>query len=399
VTTVYKKTEVFSILLTFFFIFAIALHFGFYFSAFKTYSLNKFFLPVTPGQDFFQIPNGAYSFLHGGDFQGNIDGTKNAYTNCCGVNDNVYHPLFTLLVGTPLQFFSPWSAFYLWSFTHILVDIFIILFLVKKFKKNQYLVLALVVFLVSSFGYYEIWNNQYHFLLNFAVFLLVYEIATKGDTLKSGFYFFFSLLVKPIGVLWIVPLFVKKQFKTLSLGLGLFSVTTFPFWFLPQSQYYFQNIKNALENIYADWNIFFVLNFIGINVQNLTFIKNSVAFLLLLLSFSSKFSSPSLIMLWILFTLIFYPATFPYHFSILTFIVPLMILLKEIYLGFLEKVGIFFIIVPAPIVLLRILGEKGFIENNHILEKFTFISWSLAATILFSIAIFWKKAEKAKQGK
>src|SRR5437764_834855 len=124
------------------FIISIVVHLFYYFSAYFTHTLDIFFVHVTQGQDFFQIPNAAYAFLHGGSLTGVVAGGQHAYINCCGVNNNVYHPLFTLLVGVPLQFFPPWTAFGIWAFVHLLITAGLVPFLWKKFNHHKYLYLA-----------------------------------------------------------------------------------------------------------------------------------------------------------------------------------------------------------------------------------------------------------------
>lgn len=199
---------------------AVVIHISFYIPAHWTNSLGKLFIHVTKGQDFFQVPNGAYAFLRGGTLVGHMPSGESRYTDCCGINDNVYHPIFTLLVGTPLQMLKPWNAFNLWVFFHAVITLFTVLFILKKFRNHPFVLFALSIFLLNSYHYYEIQHAQYHFLFNFFTFLFLYRLSVHKDTFLAGVWLLLSLLVKPIGLLWIMPLLIYKRWKTILMGWG-----------------------------------------------------------------------------------------------------------------------------------------------------------------------------------
>lgn len=369
----------------------------YYASASQTHSLDKYFLPVTPGQDFFQIPNAAYSFLRGGNLQGDIGKIKNAYINCCGVNKNVYHPFFTLLAGIPLQLFQPWNAFNLWMFAHLTSDILITVFLLTRFKNSKYLPLALIVLLTSNFGYYEIVNNQYHFLLNTATFFLLYEIDKKQDSALGGIYYLLGLLVKPIGIFWALPLLRNKYFKTVTVGLAFFAVFSLIFLFVPESKYYFNNLFYVIfKSNYPDWNIFLVLGKLNISPGPIALIK--LLFAALLAWFSIRENKPAIsIFLWIIYTLTMYQNTFPYHFSIVPVLISLALLSDWLKFNWLTKIALFFIIIPAPITISSLVVSDQI--NLLPVQKYIFVFWSnlgllfLALSIVFNLknSSFFKK--------
>ncbi len=368
--------------LKYFLLLAIIIRIFFFVSAGFTHSLDKFFLPVTPGQDFFQIPNAVYSFLHGG-----------AYTDCCGVNQNVYHPLFTLLIGAPLQLLKPWTAYYLWLLIHLLTDLFIIWFLFAKFRKNRLLPLAITIYLVSSFGFYEILNNQFHFLLNLFTFLLLYELYKKGDSVKAGLLFFLGLLVKPIGLLWLIPLIIKRYFKTAIIGVGIFLAFTLPFWLLPQSKYYFDNLIKNITASYSDWNIFHVASLFGFQVKNILVIKLLLFLLLILLSFSKKLKIFEALLLWTAFVLFTYHNSFPYHHSIIAIFIASAILFARMGTRLFEKITLLMLTLPAPLFLGRFTTFANPLEKKAVI----FLFWTYLGEILLVIAILgrvFRKNEK-----
>src|SRR5258708_7472220 len=208
---------------------SIFVHLYFYISAYFTHTLNPFFVHATIGQDFFQIPNGAYAFLHGGSLTGALPAGRAPYMNCCSVNPNVYHPLLTLLVGVPLQFFPPWTAMTIWAGVHLFVMALLIFFLWRKFGHHKYVYLALSLLLLNSNHYYEIWLTQYQFLVNFFTILFLYESIKHGDTGEAAVWLFLGLLIKPIGLLWIIPLLLFKRTKTVGIGFGLYALVTIGF--------------------------------------------------------------------------------------------------------------------------------------------------------------------------
>jgi len=361
------------------------LHLFFYYSAFKSHTLDKYFLPVTPGQDFFQIPNAAYSFIRGGDFQGNFNGQENAYINCCGVNKNVYHPVFTLLVGTPLQLFKPWTSFNLWLFLHLLTSVFVIVFLIKNFKNHKYLPLALTIFLASNFQYYEILNNQYHFLFDLFTFLFLYENLKNNDSLKAGIFYFLGLIVKPIGLLYLLPLVIYKKFKIILIGLGLYFAITLPFYFLPEGQYFFDNFLGAAKSIIPNYNIVHLFRLFGKNLNTvylweLIFLLASSAIFIFK---KPKFITAILFMT--CFQLIFYGGTYPYHYSILPFVLSLWFLVKNNGLKLFESIALVLLYLPAPIYYANI-----FSGNLQQIQVTIFVFWTMIPLFLLTISLYVK---------
>src|SRR5437588_13101034 len=76
----------------------------FYISAYWTKWFDYFFSGSSlhlccRGLDFYQVPNGAYAYMHGGSLSGSLAHGVKAYSSGYYGNANVYHPLFTLLVG------------------------------------------------------------------------------------------------------------------------------------------------------------------------------------------------------------------------------------------------------------------------------------------------------------
>jgi hypothetical protein len=391
-----QTKQKYSTLLILLFIFSICLHILYYISAFSTHTLSPFFGDTTTiGQDFFQIPNGVYAFLHGGTLNGKLPPGTNAYIDCCGVNSNVYHPIFTLLVGYPLQLLQPWHAFSAWLTIHILITITLLSFLWHKFKHHKYIYLALALFLLNSYHYYEIWGNQYHFLLTFFTVLFLYESHTHGDSIKSGIYLLLSLLIKPIALLWLIPLLLCRRFKTALIGYGIFTVSTIILSQFPLGQYYLNNLLDIIPYHFAlGTNIYGITYLIpSIPIQFITYLSYAIALALLILQIIKKPPLFTIITLWICYSLLFYPMTFIYQMSTLAGLFCLGILLNK----FSPKKFIL-----LPIIFLTLPNLIFIIYKAAKIYTFTNVQWATAWQyimfwlFLFAATLFWQSWTKAQ---
>lgn len=367
------------------FILAIFVHVSFYISAYFTHTLDVFFEHVTSGQDFFTIPNAAYSFLHGGTLTGELPKGLSPFIDCCGVNSNVYHPLFTILIGVPLQLFAPWTAFAIWGFFHFIISIILIIFLWKKFSNHRYLYIALSIYLLNSHNYYEIQHAQYHFLLSFFTIFFLYESIIKGDTKMAGIWLFLGLLVKPIGLLWILPLLLYKRFKTVTIGLGCYLIASVPFIISPVGKYYFDHIFGIAGNIMPTYNLISLVHFFPIPLEIFKYLSVAMVFILLGYQIIRKPPIFNVIFFWITFQLAFYGQVYPYHYSILAGLIALGILLNSFILAKLEVLFLIILItIPTPIIFLRLNGAPSILTP----KEFSFIAlWSLSLLLLLCIAI------------
>jgi hypothetical protein len=376
------------------FILSIFLHIGYYTSAYFTHSLDIFFEHVTMGQDFFQIPNAAYAFIHGGTLTGVLMSNVAAYTSCCGVNSNVYHPLFTLVIGYPLQLLSPWTAFGTWGTLHLLVTIVIVLFLWKKFSKHRYLYLALSIYLLNSYHYYEIQHAQYHFLLNFFTILFLYVIINTKNKILGGILYFLTLLVKPIGLLWVVPLLIGKYFKIVFLGIFLYVAFSIPFAMNPLGNYFFTNLSSVATTSIPSYNLLSLTNLISLNFYHIKILSFCVAAGIIILQIFKKTNIFTTIFLWIGFYLIFYSLVFHYHYSILAGLICLGILFNVFDPRKAEIIPIIFITIPTPILFFHLLGDPAILPAKHLsIIALWSIFWlvSLNLTIIYKV---WKKDPK-----
>lgn len=337
-------------------------------------------LPITRGQDFFQIPNGAYSFLSGS----RLTGHDHYYINCCGVNDNVYHPFFTLAIGLPLIMLAPWTSFYIWIFLHFLADIFIILYLIKRFSSSNLLKWVLIFYLINFYSYYEIINNQYHFLLNLSIFLFLLEFYFKKKGIIRIFYYLVGLLIKPIGSFWAIPMIFNKHFKIAFFSFCIFLLLCLPFYFNNVGKYYFDNLSyNIMNSNYANWNVFYIFSYFNINNIPIREIKLITVIIITMFCLIFRVNVIRSIVLWILYVLFMYQNNFPYHFSVVSVIIPLVLLFKQIKINFATVISMFILAIPVP--LMTLFSEKLLIFNPDIdtNKKLLFLIWVYLGLMLF----------------
>jgi hypothetical protein len=374
------------------FLISIFVHIFYYISAYFTQTLAPFFVwAATGGMDFFQIPNGAYAFLHGGSLTGILSSGVSPFAHvfCCSFNFNVYHPLFTLLVGTPLQLLPPAIVMGVWACVHLILMAILVFFLWKKFRHHKYLYLALSILLLFSYHYYEIWLAQYHFLFNFFTILFLYESVKHGDTKKAGVWLFLSLLVKPVGLLWIIPLLLYKRYKTVSFGFGAFAFATFLFTIFPFTfgQYYITNFLSVASAMRPSANLYaFQWIIPSFPMATLHFVGILLAIGLIMVQIIKKPSLFTIITLWSGYQLLFYGLVFHYHYTILAGIICLGILLDIFSPKRIEMIPIIFLTLPTPVVFFQM---SDAIEPRRSLAYIWLYScfWlcCLLGTILFKI--------------
>jgi hypothetical protein len=94
--------------------------------------------------DFYQIPNGAYAYLHGGSLSGVVPANVKAYWIGHPLNNyNVYHPLITLILGSVLILFEPTKSFYIWMCLKFFITLWMVIYFYKNFKGNKHLDFAI----------------------------------------------------------------------------------------------------------------------------------------------------------------------------------------------------------------------------------------------------------------
>lgn len=353
---------------------AILIHLSFYFSALKTHHLDVFFAHGNThelqGLDFFQVPSGAYAWLRGGSLTGQLAENTDQTAYAPFSNNNVYHPFFTIVLGSILQLFPAETAFKLWLFFRLLITILLTILLYKKYRLHKNFPLA-VCLLIALFPHYlEIWNGQYQFLLDLAIFIILIGSLNKHPPSKktqlfNGILYACSLLVKPIGLLWIVPLFLKKRYLTLFSGLLIFIAVSLPFAINGDGMYYFANLFNRVNQPIGGPPGIFTLDAIFRHFVALepyaNLLKIAIAILLLIIQIRVKPNFFTSLFMWTSYYLLFYDLVFEYHYTSLAPFLALGFLSQKTFNKPLVKISSLSYLLPTPFILFYLLqiGAEG----------------------------------------
>ncbi|NCN45394.1 MAG: hypothetical protein COU63_01570 [Candidatus Pacebacteria bacterium CG10_big_fil_rev_8_21_14_0_10_36_11] len=317
------------------------------------------------GIDFFQVPNGAYAFLNGGELTGKTIAGESSYFFG---NTNVYHPFFTFVVGGFLQFFSPMTAFLLWRIFNLLVKFSLIWLIYKKMvlaKTNkQNLMFALFLFLANFPQALEMWNGQYHFLLDAGI--VIFFLFLKNDLL-AALGLVLTFMVKPITILWLPVLVLQKKTKIAVLGVLMFIFLSLPFLLNGAGQYYLTNLiirigqpiggppgVFTLDSLLRFWEL-------GIYLKYGIYLKIFSLLMIIFLQWKYKISLWKTAFLMTSFYLLFYDLVFEYHYTTVGTLLALGVIFDDLFKEKTAKVLAVLNILPTPFFLMYLfqIGTKG----------------------------------------
>lgn len=275
------------------------------------------------GLDFYQVPNAAYALFHGGDLTGRLPNGIIQYSQNYMTNSNPYHPILTIVLGGFFILFSPDISINLWLVIKIFITLAAVYYIFREFKDNKYLNLALFLFLINPSQYNDIKISQYQFIFNIFLLFFLINLAKNKDKLNGGILLFFTLISKPISLLWIPILFIKRKYSVLCTGLFLFTISTLTFNILGLGRYFTDNILYHMLTPMQTKNIDFMSfeailrNSFGFSMEAIKILKIIVLTTIYLISIPRRISIIKIIFLLILYFLFFYDLLFQYHFSVL----------------------------------------------------------------------------------
>src|SRR5262249_4087818 len=156
----------------------------------------------------------------------------------------VYHPLFTLTLGSFLALLDPARSPYIWLWIKLFISLPVIGFFFWSFGTSRYIAFATFLLLADFSIYVELSSWQVHFFLHMFLLLFLIVVVHKRQPLLSGFLFGLGLLVKPVGLLFVPMLLIKGRWKIVLFGLGLFVLCTGAYLFHGAGKYYANNLMN-----------------------------------------------------------------------------------------------------------------------------------------------------------
>ncbi len=394
------------------------IYFLFNISALKTNWLDFFFFGSSlhyccQGIDFYGIPNGVYSFINGGELSGeNLPKNIKPFSKNITSNPNDYHPITALIIGSLIIVFNYQNAFYYWMTAKILITIFVVYYIYKNFTNNKFLNLSIFVFLTNFAQYSEIRISQYQFLFNIFLLLFLMSLVKKKDELERGILFFLTLIAKPISLLFLPVLFIKKYYKPALIGGSIFIASTLTFNILGIGNYFTDNLIYHLLNPkegksidYMSLEAFLRYTF-NLSPELIKYLKYLMLVSIYLIALNKKTHILTIIFFLISYFLFFYDHLFQYHFSILGPLLAICLLTLPDFQTKFAKLLIFVICLPTVFFILRVFnfefimdpvyGPNPTMRGWQITSFFQLLPLTLLFVIIFIKEIPTKKFEKLK---
>lgn len=278
------------------------------------------------GIDFYQLPRGAWAFWHGGSLTGTPLANGSQYAKQAYANDNVYHPLFTLTLGSLLALFDPAVSPYVWLWSKLVLSLIIVAYFFWRFRTSKYISFAVFILLANFSVYLELAAWQFHFVFNMLLFLLLIGLVEQRVALRNGTLYALDLLVKPIGLLFMPILLFKGRRKTVLFGIGLFVLVTALFLIGGVGKYYVDNLKANLSSsdIAGPNQIISLAALLHYTTQWPSFVYQTIEYsallFIIILSVLRRTHMAKAFFLHIAFFLCFYNMVFEYQWSSLAYV-------------------------------------------------------------------------------
>jgi hypothetical protein len=283
------------------------------------------------GIDFYQLPKGAWGFLHGATLVGDHLPAGTPYTDAYFSNGNVYHPLFTLTVGWFLTLFDPARAPYVWLWVKLPISLLVVGYFFWSFRTSKYINFAVFILLANFSIYLELAAWQFHFVLNMFLMLFFIVLVKKRSVLWNGVLYWLGMLIKPIGLLFVPTLLFKGRWKIALIGIWFFILSTVLFTIHDTGAYYTSNLlANLSTSGTAGPNQIITLSALLHYMTSwpdivYTAIQDGFLALVLFLSALKRIHIAQAIFLYIVYYLCFYQAVYEYQWSTLAYILAICI--------------------------------------------------------------------------
>ena len=313
------------------------------------------------GSDFYQLPRGAWAFWHGGSLTGDPLADGSQYAKQAFAHSNVYHPLFTLTLGSLLMLFDPALSPYIWLWSKLLLSLLVIAYFFWRFRASRYIGFAVFILLANFSIYLELATWQFHSVFNMLLFLFLIALVEKRSALRNGSWYALGLLVKPVGLLFLPMLLFKGRRRTALLGIGLFALATVLFLFGGVGKYYVQNLVANLSasGVAGPNQIISLAALLHSTTQWPSFIyqviEYSALFLVVLLSALRRTHIAKALFLYIAFYLCFSNLVFEYHWSSLANVLAVGIVVSPEFQTRFSRFCILLTCLPSCFILLNYL--------------------------------------------
>lgn len=283
------------------------------------------------GIDFFQLPKGAWAFWHGGGLNGTLPSGVTSYAPQEFSNGNVYHPFFSLVLGSFLMAFDPERSPYIWLWVKLFVSLIVIIYFVWSFHDSKYVGFGVFLLCANFSIYLELAAWQFQFILNIFLLLLLIELSKRRSPYWSGILYWLGMLVKPVGLLFAPALLFKGRWKMMVLGIGLFIASTIAFVLTGAGKYYTDNLMMTLSSSGAlGPNQIITLSALLRYTTHwpdfvYQFLQNGILLLFLFLGILKRTHIAKAVFLLIVYYLLFYEGVYEYQWSTLAYVLAICV--------------------------------------------------------------------------
>lgn len=349
-----------------------AVHLSFYVSALGTNSYKHVYpqgeIQDVKTLDYSQVPNGAKTFFEGGETF--IPGAWTAGgPRPYPVLRNVYHPLFTLVVGGVLQVFRLEAGFAVFALLKLGVTVYFFRVLYEKYRASDQFLFAAFVMLCHFSQSIEIGSGQYHFLLNSCIFMLLLDSVEGRSQIRLSLWYSLSLFVKPLTLLWIPLLLMRRTFWLAVVPAGSFFAATIIYYvWTGETTFYVDNlIRMSAGTLGNDalprYSVTGILTFLsGPEFAFVT--KHLLVLALLAVTYRMRNSLVIGVFVWVCYFLLFYSLVYDYHYTTLIPVLVLGILTRREFQDWFAKLLMVLICLPSPLLLFKAAGVFPYVEGQ-----------------------------------
>jgi hypothetical protein len=313
------------------------------------------------GIDFYQVPRGAWAFWHGGSLIGAPLHDGSQYAKKEFSQNNVYHPLFTLTLGSFLALFDSTLSPYVWLWMKFIVSLATIAYFFWEFREKPFVQFACFIMFINFSIYLELAAWQFQFALNMFLLLFLIRIVKHKPARGNTLLLWLDMLVKPVALLFMPPLVFKGRWRVAVLSLVLFVLSTALFLFHDTSKYYVDNILLNFQysGTLGPNQIITLAALLHYTTHWPDLVYTTLRYALLLLAvFLGLFRRIHLskaILLLVAYYLCFYEQVFEYQWSTLAYILAVCIVCCPEFRTVLSRCFILLLCLPSCFVLLNML--------------------------------------------
>ena len=331
--------------------------------------------------DYSQVPNGAKTFFQmqsarsgrrpppptyipgawtvGGPRPEWSAGTADEPTSYPGLQ-NVYHPIFTLVVGGVLQVFRLDAGFTVFTLIKLVLTVYWFRWLFAAYHSSAHFLFAAFVMLCHFSQSVEIGSGQYHFLLNGCIFMFLWGSVTGRSQPYLALWYGLSLFVKPLALLWVPMLLMRRTILLAIVPVVMFfAATVLYYMWSGELPFYIENLLMMTTRTlvrptlprYSISGIVAVLTAYDSTV--VTIVKYLAIVVALVLTFRMRKSMILGVFTWTCYFLLFYSLVYEYHYTTLIPVLVLGILRHREFQGWWARVLIVWICLPSPFLLFK----------------------------------------------